>query len=234
MAQVYKNKQVRETTLLKEDVISAISNLKKLRKRYDTPESREFFEKVKNITDYNISGFDKVFRILETEYPEMLSNLDKSYIKQVKEYTIQIYKLYLKECILSDSNNETVNKNDDIDFIISVPEAIKFRKEAFYMGVNFLFSGLIINDEEELFRAYEELTKRLKKLHILDRMSIVSFILIFVFAIINKIRKDNDIKNRKIYAGLAIFTLISGTLYTIIEFFNNRRIKKAKQNVNLI
>lgn len=236
-----KTKRMQEATMLKESVISAVSKLKSLRKQYDNPQSRAFFEKVKSITNYEISGLDEALKILQSSFPELLTNVDKAYLAKVKEYSIDVYKLFLRECVLQEQNIDKEIKYKDkenIDVIIASPSAIMFKKEAFILSVNFMYSGIAMNDDGELYKAFHAFKEKVESMHTFDRWGIFSFF-IFLFSaitepILPKTTEKGQLLRDVVIIGSLLFTFISFTLQMIIGMFHKWRVKKIKKDINLL
>lgn len=236
-----KAKRMQEATMLKESVISAVSKLKSLRKQYDNPQSRAFFEKVKSITNYEISGLDEALKILQSTFPELLTNVDKAYLAKVKEYSIDVYKLFLRECVLQEQNIDKEIRYEDeenIDVIIASPSAIMFKKEAFILSVNFMYSGIAMNDDGELYKAFHAFKEKVEKLHTFDKWGIASFFLFLFLRITNpllrKTTPQGELLRTTIHLGVLSFSIISFILYMITSLFHKWRVNKMKKDINLL
>ena len=231
---------------LREDVISTINILKRIRKKYDNSSSRQFFEKVKNIKDYNESGLEQAIELLYKEMPDAMLKIDKQYIQLVKNNSVQIYKLFLKESVLSNQLTHTTpfTTSTDLETIISHESAVMYKKEAFIMAVNFLYAGIFMNDEGELYKSYVYLTSRIENLHTISKIAMLNVIGSIAVAIVIKFINNFLLKPKnvnmlpiipKITSAAILFSMVSlffTSLYEMWIMFFKR--KKVKQTFNVL
>jgi len=220
---------------LREDVISTVTALKSLRKKHDTSQSRLFFKKINNIKDYDESGLDQAIHILYTEFTELASKVSKSYMQKVKENSLHIYKLFLKECVLMHQDIDLeILASSDLETIIASPTAVMFKKEAYIIAVNFLFVGVVINDEGTLFKEYNKLINKIEALHTNTKLALFTTSVSIAASLLAALK----INLVGFLPGLVISAIMYTAVSLIIHFayilYYKIQGKKAKATSNLL
>lgn len=142
----------KQATMLKEGIGDAMQYLKKIRSKYDTAESKQFFNEINLLDDKSENGLVNALDIFKKFYKNKI-NVSAEYEQEVLKYSKVIYKQFYENYILNLSDQTTV---------ITSEGTKPYQRDSFLFTCSFLYSSLIMNDKNKMFSSYQ------KCLHVIE------------------------------------------------------------------
>ena len=204
----------KQATMLKEGIGDAMQYLKKIRSKYDTAESKQFFNEINLLDDKSENGLVNALDIFKKFYKNKI-NVSAEYEQEVLKYSKVIYKQFYENYIL--------NLSDET--IITSEGTKPYQRDAFLFTCSFLYSSLIMNDKNKMFSSYQKCLDVIESFDTPVWSTLITTILGYILFTVGSMISTSLVGAGIAISGPIIITINAFYLiyYSIIAYFTRKR-----------